>query len=473
MKRPLEIILAILALTALQPAAAADALRPTDFDVRLPLRVSPQEGLHALELNEAIHRAGSTRTLADLRIFNASGEAMPWAVLPVPPPAKSLAAPVDLTLVSLPQRQDARTQVLKSFALRVEGDERRAFVEIAPFASTALPPADIGGYLIDARRAKDLSGQLSLVFDGSAVDYAERIEILGSDDLVNWRRVAGGSLTWNRKLGEPVERNTYDLHRPPPFLSVQGSGPVAPQIVAARFAERQVVAAVLPRTSLAVTRDDARRGSWLVDVPPALPIERLHFRPGSMNESFRLSVYRRDAASPRQRSHFLARRPIDPWVPVGQVDVMQIMRSGAEVRGAPLIMTFATDQLRLDPVESAHDSLPIVEAEWRPVRIAFVARGPGPYFLAIGSADAQPGPQIDLQTVLPETDRTGAQLPVATVTVGSADSLAAQAAQRQRAQRIVGEARWSRYVLWGALLAAFAAMAWMAWRLSVQLRRQP
>ena len=48
----------------------------------------------------------------------------------------------------------------------------------------------------------------------------------------------------------------------------------------------------------------------------------------------------------------------------------------------------------------------------------------------------------------------------------------AQAGGQQRAQQIANEAGWSRFVLWALLLAAVAAMAWMAWRLSLQLRRE-
>ena len=114
----------------------------------------------------------------------------------------------------------------------------------------------------------------------------------------------------------------------------------------------------------------------------------------------------------------------------------------------------------------------MVDAEWRPARVAFVAREPGPYFLAIGNTKAGPGQTLDLATVLQGTDRSGTHLPVARVALGNVEQLAAQAGGKQRAQQIAKEAGWSRFLLWAVLLAAVGAMAWMAWRLSLQLRRE-
>jgi hypothetical protein len=453
-------------------AHAADNLRPSDFALRMSLSLAQPDGLHVLELNESMYRAGASRTLADLRIFNAKGETLAWAVLPTQVPEQMSGAPLDLALVPLPEQPDMRAMVLKSYAIRVERDEHRAVVEVAPLQPVALPPGQIGGFLVDARRAKDRSGQLSLVFDAGAADFASRVEILGSEDLVNWRPVASGPLALNRKLGEPVERTKFDLSRPPPFLRVQWSGGMAPQLIGARFIERTAAEATLPRTTLTVLADPDLRDSFLVDVPRALPIERLYFRPQTMNETFRMQVYRREAHPHRSRPHLLSRRRVDQWISLGQVDVMRIMRDGAEVQGEPLSFGGTTDRLRLSPVGAPTGRFPAVEAEWRPARIAFVAKAPGPYFVAIGRDDAKPDPPLDLRTALPDNDRAGTTLPLARVAVGSAEQLAARAAGQQRAQRIATEARWSRYVLWAVLLAAVAAMAWMAWRLSLQLRRE-
>ena len=151
---------------------------------------------------------------------------------------------------------------------------------------------------------------------------------------------------------------------------------------------------------------------------------------------------------------------------------MRLMRDGAEVTGEPLAFNqVVTDQLRLTATGSARPQTVRVSAEWRPARIVFVAKAPGPYFLAVGNGNAAAPTPLDVRTALAETDRAGTALPQAQISSGSAEQLASQASEQQRTQHIATQARWSRYVLWAVLLAAVAAMAWMAWRLSLQLRR--
>jgi hypothetical protein len=48
----------------------------------------------------------------------------------------------------------------------------------------------------------------------------------------------------------------------------------------------------------------------------------------------------------------------------------------------------------------------------------------------------------------------------------------AQAVGQQRLQQIPKETARSRLVRWSVLLTALMALAWMAWRLSLQLRRE-
>jgi hypothetical protein len=462
----------VLALLIALPTSAVESLRPGDFAVQMPLTLAGPDGLHVIELTEAVYRAAASRSLADLRVFNARGEALPLAVLPIVAPDPPAAVPIELTMVPLPAQPDARESALKAYAMRIKRDAGRTVVEIASIETNDRSPVEIGGYLIDARRAKDLKGRLMLAFGAEAPDFAARVDILGSDDLVNWRVLTRGPLARNQKLGDLIERAGFELARPPSFLRVQWSAVPAPALVGAQFSEHRASVVNLPRLALSVAVDGGSRGSFLVDVPRALPIERLFFHAPQLNESFRLQVYRQaDAHTPRARFGFANRRARDQWVPLGSIEVFRVARDGIEVEGQPLVFTVPTDRLRLDPDTTLHGAPPIVEAEWRPARIAFAARAPGPYLLAIGHRDATPGPALDLRSILPETDRAGTRLPVARIMSGSADQLASQAAAQQRLHRIVNEARWSRYLLWAVLLLAVGGLAWMALRLWRQMNQ--
>ena len=451
-------------------ASVAVAQTPgnADFAVRLPLTTTG-DGLHVMELPEAVYRAAQTRDLVDMRIFNALDQALPIAFVPPPAPVAPTPIALDLRIARLPADSEARDALLRSFALRVERDRERAVVEIGPLppASTAAATPALGGYLIDARPLKDLKGRLVLAFASSADDYAGRIEIRGSDDLVFWRPLASGPLTRSRSLGEIIERNHFALNRPPAFVRVAWTSKDAPDIERAQFLEDVPASVTLPRAQLATTLSDDRR-SLYVDVPEALPITRVLVRMPDLNRVLRAQVYRHDAAPPprMRRVPFAPRRTEEHWQPIGSVEAFRVLRDGAEIEGAPLAIPVRTDRLRFDFAVPLEGAAPLIEAEWRPARVIFAARAPGPYVLAVGRTDTPFGPGLDARSVLAVDDPSGTRLPVATVEVGSAVT-----AQQQRVQRIASEARWSKYLLWSVLLLAVAGLAWMAWRMSVQLRQ--
>jgi Protein of unknown function (DUF3999) len=452
--------------------ATAQTLSNADFATRWPLTTAG-DGLHVIELPEPVYRAAQTHDLSDLRIFNAQDQALPIAFVPAPAPVEPTPAAVDLRLARLPAESEARESLLRSFALRIERDRERAVVEIgslSPAANASTEPPAIGGYLIDARPLKDLKGRLMLTFSSSAADYAGRVNILGSDDLVFWRPLASGALARSHSLGDVIERSRFELDRPPAFLRVAWTSKDAPDIDGAHFIERVAASVTLPRAVLAATLSDDRRHLY-VDVPEALPITRLFMRVPELNRIVRAQVYRHDGApSSRARRHSLGpRRAQEQWQPIGAVEAFRVLREGVEIEGAALSFPVRTDRLRFDFPVPLDGAPPTIEAEWRPVRAVFAARAPGPYQLAVGNPDARFGPALDARSMLAADDPAGSRLPTATV----ASSANAVTMQQQRAQRIATEASWSRYLLWAVLALAVVGLGWMAWRMSLQLRQRP
>jgi hypothetical protein len=443
--------------------AAAQPIR-ADFDRRLPLTAS--DGLHVVEFPEAIYRAAQSPDLADVRIFNARDEILPFAFVPPPVPKGSTAPPVDLRIAPLPAEVEARESLLRRYALRVEHDRERALIEIEP-ALKRNAPASIGGYLIDARSLKDLKGQLVVSFTADAPNYASRVEILGSDDLVTWQRLVAGPLTHTRSLGDVILRNSFDLARPPAFLRIAWRSADSPVIEHAQFVEYMPPNIALPRATLAATLSDDRR-SLYVDVPEALPITRVFVRVPELNRIVKAQVFRHvDEPQRRSRRSVLGpRRVQEHWQLIGAVEAFRVLRDGVEVEGAPLAYGVRTDRLRLDFPTPLQGTDLLIEAEYRPHRAVFVARIPSPFVLAVGHRDLQAGPMLDTRAILATDDPSGVRLPIATIDPTSG----ATAQDAQRAQRIASTARWSRYALWGTLAIAVLGLTWMAWRLSLQLR---
>jgi hypothetical protein len=465
-KRALAVFTLAVGITV--PSLATESLPPEDFRARFPL-ANVVEGLNAVELTEPVYRAAVHRSLNDLRVFNAQGETLPFAVLPPAPQAPPDVRFIELALTALPAQQVARDAMLQAYALRFERDRDRAVLEVKGEPEAASAGSEVSGYLIDARRLKDTKGRLLLVFAPGAADFAGRVEVLGSEDLVNWRVLATGPLARERRLGgEAIEKNRYELNAPPSFLRIGWKGGTAPQIAAARFEELTPVVVALPRAQLAVTVGNDGR-SLYADVPPALPTERLFIRLPEVNMSERVTVYRH-VADPAPRSRHLGllpRRAPEHWVHAGTVDVFRVMHGAAEVESDGLAFRVPTDGVRIDAPRAFSGALPKVEVEWRPARIAFAARAPGPYRLAAGREGAPASPSLDLRALLAPDDLSGMKLPVARIEATSGE---AAGTANGRAERIAAQAHWSRILLWGVLGIAVLALAWMAWRLAAQLR---
>lgn len=464
-ERTLAVVTLVVA--TMGPSLATESLRPEDFRAQFPL-ANVVEGLNAVELTEPVYRMAGRRSLDDLRVFNARGEVLPFAALPPVPPAVPEVHVVELALAALPARPSARDATLQAYALRFERDRERAVLEIR--GDLAAPAsADIGGYLIDARPLKDRAGRLVLGFAPDAPDFAGRVDVLGSEDLVNWRVLARAPLARERRLGgEAIEKNRVELSAPPSFLRIGWPDAPAPRLGAVHFEVLTPVAVPLPRARLAVSAgDDGRR--LYADVPPALPIERLFIRLPEVNMSERVTVYRHvaDPAPRTRRPGVLPRRAPEHWAHAGTVDVFRVLRDGVEVESEGLVFRVPTDGVRIDAAHAFGDAPPTVEVEWRPVRIAFAARAPGPYRLAVGHEGVPPSPSLDVRALLLPDDPSGMKLPIARIESAAVDRADAATA---RAARIAAQAHWPRVLLWGVLGLAVLGLAWMAWRLAAQLR---
>ncbi len=99
--RPLMLKALFVAYACGASLAAAQTLGSADFAVRFPVTTTG-DGLHVIELPEAVYRAAQGRDLADLRIFNARDQALPIAFVPAPAPVAPTPIAVDLRMAPLP-----------------------------------------------------------------------------------------------------------------------------------------------------------------------------------------------------------------------------------------------------------------------------------------------------------------------------------------------------------------------------------
>jgi hypothetical protein len=483
--------LAGVALGLAQSAAARDETKAelaSAFALRVPLATARNDGLHAFDLTEAVLRAAQTADLRDMRVFNAEGDALPLAPLPLPPPtvAEPQAAPW-LRLVPLPAAPQARERLLNDFALRVEKEGGRAVIELSPAEPRPAPSARlaVGGYLIDLRPAHEqyrepvTPGVLTLRFAPDAADFAGRVQLQASDDLVDWRPLATAPLVRNSEFGDRIERGAVEIPRVPPFVRVTVAGDVMPRLDGARFAPRPApVSAPAPRTRLEVTRGEPAQGaveSLYVDVPVSLPLTRLWLRT-QPNQVVRVSVrYRRDAPAERRvRLGHAPHRVDSGWIPEGGTRTLfRLERAGEWIENEPFRPFMRTTQLRIDVLDAPLRQPLIVEAEWEPRRYAFAASGSAPFTLAVGQADARAGPVFNVAPMLAADDPSGSRLPLAQLALTAAVTGIEPGGAAGPAARRMQDAGTARTVLWIVLAVAVVLLGAMAWRIGAQLRRAP
>ncbi|HEX4597566.1 MAG TPA: DUF3999 family protein [Burkholderiaceae bacterium] len=458
-------------------AAPARDLTAADFDWHATVSTERTDGLHQLQLGEDALLAATASGPRDLRIFNANGEALPVAQLPAVAPPAEHGVTVALRMAPLPGSQQAQDRTLADYALRLVRDRDHTVLEIGANAGSTPASAthDPGGFLLDLRPLKDEQGELVLQFAAGAPDYANTATISGSDDLVSWHLLVSGPLARNRQLGgAAVEHSSFELNHPPAFARVQWPAGAAPKLDAASFRQR-LPPRVAPASQTALQLSALPDGRWLVDLPPALPLWRIAIHVAQPNQALKVDLLCPSSGGEvSDREHLLrelsGRTSSQPWFAcVRGVHVYRVDRSGEWVENLPVAIPGHPAHLLVHVIDPPdyRGPPPDVEEQWQPVRLAFLARAPGPYQLAVGHEGAGEGPRLDLAGMLSGEDPAGTNLPRAQVTPsGPADMkpAAARAAQLARNQ-----ARW-RWSLWAVLLVAVGALAALAWRVAKSIR---
>jgi hypothetical protein len=436
--------LAVLAIAAF-PALAQS---PDTFKSSAPLEIQQGQPAHRLTLPFEAYRDGRG-DLADIRVFNARGEAVPVAWAPPASPAREPVRALELPRfpVTTPAAAETggdqvRIQTRDGTLIELRGARRARTLQSQPVA-----------VLLDGTAMKEPVA--TLIFDWHSQPGTQVVQVRAesSDDLRTWQPVASGPLVkiahGSRILEQPrlqfsprtakYWRITWDAREfvidrvraePPPR-----SMPVPRQV-------QRIAAKAMPK-----------EGEHEYDLGAALPVEALRLALSDPN-----SVV---AAT------FLARNdPNASWVPVGQAGFYRLSREAGELVAPALEMPPYRARhwlVRLAPGSSTA-APPQLEAQWRPAELVFAARGDGPFTLAFGHKEARAS-TLPLASLLPGEEREKVRaLPeakVAAVRTGPEPS---------RWQRMFAEADRKRIALWALLMAGVAVLGALAWRLSRQAR---
>lgn len=440
----------------------ADTPAAPSFTSRFSLELQGDAPYYAITLPAPVFAASRRGDLGDVRIYNGAGEPVPY----------SLDAP--------PARADARPPAVRSvhwFALPAAdsgtaGNSNAAAglnVTIAADGSLRAavntpPPARRAGDLVDLNPVRGETRALLIHLRND--NYQGRVSIAASDDLRNWTQAADVSLLKVSDGASTIQQERVDLDGLHARYLKLAWPDGAPEIAAieAESTSTDTAAGTPPAAAAGQDRTwisgiaakaGAGVGEYLFDTGGRYPVDRLQIGLPQANTVAHATFYSRaDAQS--------------AWREVADANVFRLQKGNKdgnathappeEQRNPPLDIAPDSDREWRIAVDTRNGGLgsgvPAVDIGWRAATLTFVARGAAPFTLVAGNA------QLDTAAIGRADLFVGGPAQIAVARLGGALPAASKAEpppQDRDATR--------RYVLWAALLAAVAALGFMAWRL--------
>lgn len=409
---------------------------------------------------------GITRgDLGDLRVFNAAGEAVPYAFAPLRPKA---IAP-QTTVAKLFPLYGEESKGLDSVDVRLEQTTGGTRVRVASKPSGG-PARKLLGYLIDTGEEPPVLAALQLDWqagnDFTGLGYVE-----ASDDLKRWRSLADGAPVVNLEHdGARLEQRRLPIAGARArYLRLSFTG--LPRTFALKEVRLELPADPWQPTrdwlGVAGAHDAKRAGEYTFDTGGHFPVDRLRFSLPQQNTVAQGRLFARERAEAA-------------WQPVTSFVLYRLLRDGREFLNPEVIIPADSRRYWMLKVDQRGGGLGAGEVRlefgWVPHEVVFAARGAAPFSLAYGMKGAKPT-AMAIATVLPGY-KIGEPIPAKLAAVSvegplvrQQPSLFADPAGFVRAAVDSGEAK--RWALWAALVVGVLVIAGMAFGLLRQLGRAP
>lgn len=488
----LTLLAAALCCAASFAAQAPRELTPLDFSTLIPIETPVNAPIYSLDLPFAVYERSQSSPLRDVRVFNSQGASQPFLITPA---VQKQALGSDRVYACFDQR--AGLTLRDQVVLLRQG-------EIAPQPADRTPPGDADnirrvaqGVLVDfgreqpsfsrirvvpAAAAPDLPGSAGREAPQSPLELGNgqrgaviSVQVYVSRDLKRWRQVESRLPLGRLEMrGQPLEM----LDLPAEAVTARYLL-LLPAADATLFAIKEVLAreraaavALTQKTRLSGRWEEAER-AYGFDLPRSLPVLELEPKLNEQNYLLRADLLTRQPQVPAPRGSRRRSRgrpsPEAVWqvrdsLLLYAVNIKYSVQSNAPVPFEQSWLHPESDDaalsenptLLLRPQAGKEwPQTPTLDVRWASRTLYFMAHGPGPYMLAVGSAKAAaPAQEAALRDLPVEAAPARLRLEE-TITQTPAPACREDS----------GAPRW---LLWGILLLGALFMAFMA----VQLLRQ-
>ena len=375
-----------------QPTGEKPPEKPGDFAWRFLIQTVPDAGLQRLALPVAALGVLQTADAADLRVFNADGQVVPLAMLPLRhqnKPAQTSSWPIYPILATGQQQQN-----LSALSLRIEQSGGRQVVQVdsAPTAKPLATPSKQVASLIDTKSLKARLTALTVDAD-LPLGQPVALSVAASKDLKNWRNLAQEMpvFRFGAEAGAPTSLRLAfdDASIDHEYLRLTWPDDAGFTLRGVSLTTAAASSAAPERLRLPLQASSVDK-ALVFSLPFATPLQALEVRLASANSLVPLRISGRNLAT-------------EPWRPLANSVAYRISNGGLESSNPPIELTAqSVRQLRFDSDTNPAglSDPPQVNALLAPQEIAFVASGPAPFSLALGRPDAAPQ-RLPLTSLIP------------------------------------------------------------------------
>ncbi len=443
---------------------------PQDYRYNIPLTVQNTEGLHRLEIPLAVYSGAARADLRDVRLFNAQGERMPFALANTAKSETEKKSFVELPIFPVYRTESARHSPSElQVTLRKDG----TLLSLSSTSNAKRPQSPIvENYLLDGSKLQAPFSALVLDWASSAavdkVEKAEktekaeikRVDVDISDDFKSWQRVVSNAPLFDLEFGgeKLVQKRIEFPATRAKYVRLSWGSPA----LELKSVQAEMVTSETPppfkQFTVSATRG-AKAGEYNFDLDARVPIEQMQ-----------LVLPQPNTVAPT----VLFSRPTEhaEWRLVTTATFYRLMRDGLEVVAPSTKVGGRNDRYWMMRVDQKGgglgEGLPQLMVEWAPRQIVFVTRGTGPYWLAYGKHDAE---RVDfpLSHLIPG-HQTNAEFKLPVAQAGEPIKGKGTDDNALLSLPVFGEVDRKPVFLWAILVIGVALIGWMAWRLGTQIK---
>ena len=361
----------------------AGELRPSDFAHGATIDAPANAPFFMLDVPGDLFTGTAWPDQRDIRVFNASGAAVPFARVAVRPAGEAA--------LRIP---------LRSFRLEGQGPGGDPIVELDTAGGGLrfrMAPG-IGGDRVEywlelGSGPTDDIRALHFDWEDAGQNWQQQVSVFASRNMTSWTPVATNRPLIDLRTGSErlrhtevlVERTSPDWAR---FWRLQFAPGFVPSLTAVT-AETVSTPIEAPTIALEAAPESPGDGSLILRLPTAQPVARIEVYPGEANSVLPLTIE--------------TRRGDGPWRHMRTAVAYRIQSPSGEQVSPPIAADGSlVDALRLRPFGTSWGTTPPSVTLERPgLNLVVNARGAGPFLLAWGSRAANDS-SIALATLLPD-----------------------------------------------------------------------